>query len=120
MVSPQLPYLVIYHFNILSFCTLSSVIISYFFPDGFLNAGSVKMLANNYLCSNHSLMKEICMVPMQYITLWIVYGITILSLHVIRLRSILIPPQKKTGFVPSIFIFSHQAGVFPLILLDWF
>ena len=48
---------------------LASVIIRYFLLDGVSYAGPVNVLANNCLSYMHSCMKEMLMVPMQYVTL---------------------------------------------------
>ena len=50
-------------FNIWPFCTLASVKMIYFLPDGIYNNGPVQMLTNHCLCSIHYWMKEIRMVP---------------------------------------------------------
>ena len=70
MVFTQFPELVIY--NILCLFVLyvgNCYKYIYVIPDGTSNVRPVQMLENNCLHSIHYWMKEICMLPIQYVTL---------------------------------------------------
>ena len=94
VVFTLITYLILNHIFILSFCTLIRVTTSHFLLYSISDVGKVHMLTDHRLCYVHSWMNEICMVPMQYVYLDF-YKITILSLHVIILILILLPPQKQ-------------------------
>ena len=69
MIFPWLTYLVIYRFIYLLLCTLESVTISYSFPDGIYTFWPLHMLKNHCFHSTHYWIKEIRMLPIQYVTL---------------------------------------------------
>ena len=106
-------------FFIWLFFTLASVTTIYFLSDVFYNDGPVEMLENNRLPSIHSCMKEIRIVPIQYVTLEYYWNNNISLTHY-KVKIFITYSMKRTVFVCTIFIFRHSSDVFLLIFADWF
>ena len=118
MEFPQLTQLVIYLF-FKYFCTLASVAITYFPPEVISDVGLVKLLANRRLCSIHSWMKEIRMVPMYYVTLdFLRNNDLILTRYKVKIN--ITTSTKRTLMVCTIFIFSCYYSFRLLMFLDQF
>ena len=112
VVFPQIPCLVFKHVFIQPYFTLASITITNLLQDGFHNDRQELKFTSHCFCYIHSWMKEIHIIPIQYLFLEC-SGVNAWNLTLHKFKITITPYTRRTELIFARFIFILFNGIFP-------